>query len=283
MALTTSPKVEAGRAEQGARRSRASGVSRLADPAGDGAVAARGVADLAGEEDEPVGLDDLAEREVARLDAGQDGDGLGHRDSSWLRTQSLQPRFGGGLQPPFRGLDGPPTPPGEIVGGAHPRAERHAVLGVAALAPAAQEQADDRRQVDLDVPVADDGVEVVAPASGRPSGSTGRRPRDIDRDVGSGGSGSSVLFVTRNQPRSTATGARSIICQSMNRSHPKATLASLRSPWRPRAGSSPSAATSGEGSAPRPSTRSTASRAACRSKASQPPGRSDPTGLASRG
>jgi hypothetical protein len=41
-------------------------------------MAPRGVADLTGEEDEAVGLDDLGERVGARIDAGRVRDGLGH-------------------------------------------------------------------------------------------------------------------------------------------------------------------------------------------------------------
>ena len=54
-----------------------------ADAARDGAVRARFAADLAGEEDKPTGLDDLAEREIARLDAGQRRDGLRHGGLLW--------------------------------------------------------------------------------------------------------------------------------------------------------------------------------------------------------
>ncbi len=56
------------------------------DPAGDRVALARSIADLTGEEDEPVCFDDLAERQAARLDARQvrDAPWHGHSSMAWM-------------------------------------------------------------------------------------------------------------------------------------------------------------------------------------------------------
>ena len=116
------------------------------------------VADLAGEEHEPVGLDDLAERQRPGRDAGELGDGLGHR---------LLLRMSGRLESPAGGLHGPLGPPGQVVPGGDAGPQCDAVGGVGALPPAAQQQPDDPGEVELGVPVA----EADAAPCRRPPGS----------------------------------------------------------------------------------------------------------------
>ena len=116
--------------------------------------------------------------------------------------------------------------------------------------------------VDLRLPVAD-------PASTH-IGGDGVSVRAAEHRLGSPGSW--ATFETRNQPSSTATGARLAICQSISAipSTSEATFDSFRSPWSIVGGRRPSAATSRAGSAARPATSARAGPGACRSNASQP-------------
>src|SRR5262245_32295881 len=60
---------------------------------------------------------------------------------------------------PAGGLDGAGRPPGKVLGRVDSGGEALADLRIETLAPAAQQQADDPRQVELGVPVADRGLE----------------------------------------------------------------------------------------------------------------------------
>ena len=97
----------------------------------------------------------------------------------------------------------------------HPGRERRAGLGVAALSPAAQQQPDDHREVALERPSRRRGPRGRAASAELQRPASSRSTRGSARSTSSGGSGSSALLVTMNQPSSTATGARSVICQSM--------------------------------------------------------------------
>jgi hypothetical protein len=100
------------------------------------AVAARDVTNLAGEEDEPVGLDDLRERVRTGLEVGSGRDGLRHGGllggfEGDQRSRASEPAVGR--------IDGTRRPPGEVVAGRHARREDRAGFRVEALAPAAQQ------------------------------------------------------------------------------------------------------------------------------------------------
>ena len=214
----------------------------------------------------PFASTTLRERVAAGLDAGQVRDGLGHGwllaavEAARVARQSARRRLDRPLATTRRG-----RPPRR-----RPSRATDAGLGIEALAPAAQQQPDDPGQVALRVPVADrrleaarrqgqdgsfGGVAVRPPALRVAALVRAARPADVaiarqhrvglDRQRRP----SSRRGASRARPR-PARGV--IICQSMRATRPSsrsATLASLRSPWRPVAGSRPSAASSGDGSA----------------------------------